>query len=144
MGLRSSSSKQPKVARAVAQYVIEHDPRWERWLQTSRVELNAMTTPELIEWLDRKMAEHGSGKLIPPHDVLEQDFAVQVERILREDLTADILRAANLDGQVAEALAAIRKPSGSKLAKGIERMFKKVPDAEWRVHIEDVARKMAD
>ena len=36
------------------------------WLQTNRVELNAMTTPQLIEWLDEKMAEHGDGKLIPP------------------------------------------------------------------------------
>ena len=33
--------------------------QWEEWLQTHRVELNAMTTPQFIEWLDGKMAEHG-------------------------------------------------------------------------------------
>jgi hypothetical protein len=39
-------------------------------LQTHRVELNAMTTPQLIEWLDAKMEAHGDGKLIPPQEVL--------------------------------------------------------------------------
>ena len=38
----------------------------DEWLQTHRVELNAMTTPQFIAWLDRKMAEHGDGKLVPP------------------------------------------------------------------------------
>ena len=32
-----------------------------RCAQTHRVELNAMTTPEFIEWLDGKIAEHGDG-----------------------------------------------------------------------------------
>ena len=43
---------------------------WEEWLQTHRIELNAMTTPQFIAWLDGKMAEH-YGKLIPPPDVLD-------------------------------------------------------------------------
>ena len=30
---------------------------WDDRLQTHRVELNAMTTPQFIAWLDRKMAE---------------------------------------------------------------------------------------
>ena len=34
---------------------------WEEWLQTHRVELNAMTTPQFIEWLDAKMAAHKVG-----------------------------------------------------------------------------------
>ena len=44
---------------------------WEEWLQHSRVELNAFTSAQLIEWLDRKMAEHSVGKLIPPDDILQ-------------------------------------------------------------------------
>ena len=52
--------------KPVADYVHDHDGDWVDWLQTNRVELNAMTTPQLIEWLDHKMAEHGDGKLIPP------------------------------------------------------------------------------
>jgi Histidine kinase-, DNA gyrase B-, and HSP90-like ATPase len=52
--------------RPVADYVPE---QWREWLQTHRVELNAMTTPQFIAWLDGKMAEHD--KLIPPAGVLE-------------------------------------------------------------------------
>jgi hypothetical protein len=60
--------------RPVADYVRERDEEypnvapggisWEDWLQTNRVELNAFTTPELMAWLDRKLAEHGALKLI--------------------------------------------------------------------------------
>ena len=65
LAVKSDARRKP-----VADYVVERDDEegedWDEWLQTHRVELNAMTTPELIEWLDDKMAEHGDGKLIPP------------------------------------------------------------------------------
>src|SRR5262249_52737886 len=53
-------------------YVLEREDgeEWAEWLQTRRVELNAMTTPQFIQWLDDKMAGLGGGKLIPPDDVL--------------------------------------------------------------------------
>ena len=114
---------------------------WVDWLQTHRVELNAMTTPQLIEWLDAKMAEHGDGKLIPPADVLEQELAEQIEAKVRADITERVLREAGLDDQVAAAVAEIKAPDGAKLAGEIARLFERVPDAEWRAHIEAVARK---
>jgi hypothetical protein len=63
--------------KAVADYVKAADASgehgtapdgdsWEEWLQTHRVELNAMTTPEFIAWLDHEMEMHGDGKLVPP------------------------------------------------------------------------------
>jgi hypothetical protein len=51
------------LAGALPETPIGKGRDWEEWLQTHRVELNAMTTPQFIEWLDRKMAEHGDGKL---------------------------------------------------------------------------------
>ena len=39
---------------------------WQDWLRHHRVELNAMTTPQFIAWLDAKMAAFGNGKLVPP------------------------------------------------------------------------------
>ena len=63
------------IIKPVADYVRDRDEEegedWAEWLQTHRVELNAMTTPQLIEWLDGKMAKHGEGKLIPPPEVIE-------------------------------------------------------------------------
>jgi hypothetical protein len=110
---------------------------WEEWLQTHRVELNAMTTPQFIEWLDGKMAAYD--KLIPPPEVLETGLNERIETKVREAVTAHILRKANVDAQVAAALADIETPDSTALAKGIDQLFDERPDAEWRDHIESVA-----
>ena len=65
MGLEVEDVEEGERRKAVADYVREREDArsrrqyWEEWLQTHRVELNAMTTPQFIEWLDGKMAEHG-------------------------------------------------------------------------------------
>ena len=141
MGLEVETLEETERAKPVAEYVHEHDGDWVDWLQTNRVELNAMTTPQLIEWLDQKMAEHGDGKLIPPHEVLEQELAERIESKVRAEITERILREAKLDDQVAAAVAKIKTPDGAKLARDIAKLFKRQPDAEWRDHIEAVARK---
>ncbi len=55
MGLEVETVEEKDRRKAVARYVAVPDGDWEEWLQTHRTELNAMTTPQLIEWLDRKM-----------------------------------------------------------------------------------------
>ena len=114
---------------------------WEEWLQTHRVELNAMTTPQFIEWLDAKMAEHGGDKLIPPLDVLESELDERIEAKVRAAVTERILREAGLERQVKTAIAAIKKPTAAALAAGIKDLFKNNPDREWRDHIETIATK---
>ena len=52
-----------------------------------------------------------------------------------------MLREAGSDDQVAAAVAAIKAPDGAVLAGEIARLFESEPDAEWRNHIEAVARK---
>ena len=132
--------------KPVADYVRERTDAapdgesWEEWLQNHRVELNVMTTPEFIEWLDGKMADY-NGKLVPPSDVLEKELAERIERKVRATVTERILREAGFENQVAEALAAIEKPNGEALAEGIEDLFEKEPDREWRDHIEAEAKK---
>ena len=100
-----------------------------------------MTTPQLIEWLDRKMEAFGCGKLIPPAAVLEEDLAARVEKKVRAEITERILREAGLDFQVAAAMAALELPDGEELARGIAQLFEDQPDAEWRAHIEAVAEE---
>jgi hypothetical protein len=133
--------------KPVADYVRERDDvapdgePWEDWLQTHRVELNAMTTPQFIEWLDRKMA--GYDKLIPPADVLDAELNARVEDKIRDAVTARILREANVDAQVAAAIAQIESPDSTALAAGIKQLFAATPDAQWRDHIEGVATELA-
>jgi hypothetical protein len=144
MGLEVETLEETKRLKPVADYIHEredgHD--WENWLQTHRIELNAMTTPQLIEWLDRKMAEFGSGKLIPPPDVLEQNLADRIESKVRAAITERILREAKIDDRVAAAIAAIRTPDGTKLARDVRRLFEQQSDREWRDAIEAVASRV--
>ena len=122
--------------KAIADYVPEE---WRDWLQTNRVELNAMTMPQFISWLDDKMIEHGDGKLIPPVDVLIEDLDHRIEQKIREAVKERILRDARFEEQVASAVEAITRPSGPELTSGIEHLFEEEQERSWRDHIEDVA-----
>ena len=102
-----------------------------------------MTTPQFIEWLDEKMAEFGDGKLIPPADVLEEELADRIESKVREAITERILREADLDDQVAAAIAAIHQPDAANLEKTIKALFEQESDREWRDAIEEVAAKLS-
>ena len=74
----------------MADYIGEND---RVWLQSNRIELNAMTTPEFIEWLDCKFRPY-AGKLIPPIEVMEHRLRQTTRRKLSQKLTEDILRDA--------------------------------------------------
>jgi hypothetical protein len=138
MGLEVETVEETERRKPVAEYARAH----EEWLQTHRVELNAMTTEQFIAWLDGKMEAHGNGKLIPPADVLEEELAGHIETNVRAAITERILREAGLDDQVAAAIAAIKKPIATTLEQGTRRLFKRESDREWRDHIETVARKI--
>jgi hypothetical protein len=112
------------------------DERCPEWLQTHRIELNAMTTPQFIEWLDRKMAENGgASKLIPPNDVVTAELETVLKNEVSKAATERILREAKSDQQIAKALKAIKRPSMVDLKKGIEKLFAQSPESEWRKHI---------
>jgi hypothetical protein len=145
-GLEAENVEKAGTHRPVAEYVRDrHDgDYWENWLQTHRVELNAMTTPQFIAWLDGKMAEHADGKLIPPPDTLKAELNGRIEQKIRNAVVARILREANVDAQVAAALAEIEPPDSAALAEGIKQLFEGRPDAEWRDHIEVVATELAN
>jgi hypothetical protein len=144
MGLEAETIEAKDRRKPVANYVLLQDDDWMEWLQTHRVELNAMTTPQLIEWLDEKMERFGPGKLIPPAKVLEQDLKARVKGKVRAEITERILREVRLDSQVDAAMAALDLPDGEELTSGIQQMFEGQPDAEWRAHIEVIAEASGD
>lgn len=143
MGLEVETLEEKERDKPVADYVRQRDDGgvWVDWLQTHRVELNAMTTPEFIDWLDAKMAAFGRGKLIPPEDVLEDELAQQIKSKVRAEVVERVLREANVEEQIAVAIAKIEMPDGATLAQDIEELFEQEPDAQWRDHIEEVARR---
>ncbi len=144
MGLEVEMVEAGDRRKPVADYVTaypceEEEGNWANWLQTKRVELNAMSTPEFIAWLDSKMAAYD--KLIPPADVLEAEWNDRITAKVRVAITERILREAGLESQVATAIAAIEKPSPAALAEGVRRLFQQEPDREWRDQIEAIARE---
>ena len=143
MDLEVETVKAGDRRKPVADYAINgSEGDWEEWLQTHRVELNAMTTPAFIAWLNAKMATHAVGKLVPPAEVLTAELNQRVEQKVRATLTERILREAGLDRQVDATVAAIKQPSAAALAKGIRRSFKQRGDSAWRDHVEAEAAKL--
>ncbi|MFB4321617.1 ATP-binding protein [Priestia sp. BR_2] len=88
MGLQVESFDETSRRRPVADYVSWE---WADWLQQNRVELNAMSTPEFIEWLENKMHEHGVGKVIPSYEVLTAVFEESAAEAVRERVRREIL-----------------------------------------------------
>jgi hypothetical protein len=129
--------------KPIADYVRDREDgaRWEEWLQTNRVELNAMTTPQFIEWLNGKMTPYA--KLIPPPGILEAELKERLEQKVHDAVVARVLREANVNAQVADALAEIELPDSAALDKGINNLFERRPDAQWCDHIEAVATELA-
>jgi hypothetical protein len=84
--------------RPVGEYVQHHtEPAptgetWDQWLQHSRVELNAMKPLEMRAWLDGKMAEHDVSKLIPPDDILTDQFMERVREPVEDAVETAIAR----------------------------------------------------
>jgi hypothetical protein len=142
MGLEVEDVEAGDRHKPVADYVLDRDDgaNWQEWLQTHRIELNAMTTPQFIEWLDQKM---GTTKLIPPLDVIEAELDSKLEQKIRDAIVERVLREANVEVQVADVLADIEKPQAAALTDGVRQLFDQQPDAQWRDHIEAVATECA-
>lgn len=131
--------KQPAIARYVS-------PEDREWLLHNRIELNAMTPAKFVEWLDRKMAEHGHGKLVPPREVLGVELRNNAERITRREITERILREAKLDEQVTKEMQRLEsriKSTTSKLDKAVRADLAKEPAQSWRAPVERIAGELS-
>jgi hypothetical protein len=143
MGLPSEPvQKKKKTKLAVARYV----PRRDRdWLQSSRIELNAMTTPQFLEWLARKFAPFDKGKLIPPDETLRKRLEAEVRWEYERRITARVLRKARVAERVARAMA---KRAGridaecAALAGRIRDDLKGDPTRRWTEPVKRIAREL--
>jgi hypothetical protein len=140
MGLQVEHFTERKKAVPVADYISEYD---NGWLQRNRIELNAMTTPMFLEWLDGKFSPY-RGKLIPPASVLSDNFDRVVRDRLKEGITRAILRRANLDARLeraiaqrSEAIEATRESLPELVARSLER----TPEKPWTNPVGRIARR---
>ena len=94
------------------------------FLQTQRVELNAFSSDQLIEWIESKLKEHGVEKLIPDADTLEVAF--------RRTAQAKFLNAQleELSEQAKEHARKLKLPRGG-LTKKVAAKLKESPKLAW-------------
>ena len=98
------------------------------YLRSRRVELNAMTSGQLVEFVETKLAEHNVGKLIPDHDVIEE----HARRVIRE------LMIEKISDEIAEKAAAVDLPED--LRSGVERLLEQQPELPWDAAVAAIVR----
>ena len=105
------------------------------WLQNNRIELNAMSTPIFLQWLDDKMEKYGLGKMIPPDTILAQELHEMAREKLAHEITDRILKAQDAEGQIErefEMLMPVLDEKAKELAKDVTEDMTKKPDQSWR------------
>lgn len=143
MGLSPERVESKRETHGVADYVT--DPKWRKWLQTNRIELNAMTTPQLLEWLDRKLAPWHNGKIVPPVPVLSDTLTNDVRNLFRAELTEKALREARVDERViAEMEAAAGRLAAASVNLDIQVMagLHRDPVKLWTGPVAELAERV--
>jgi hypothetical protein len=133
---------QAKKTVPVADYVPN---TWKVWLQKSRGELNAMTSPQFLAWLDEKFAG-AAGKISPPGDVIMQHQEQVARGVMRSTIAERILREAGIDRQVEDALAELlpQLPTGLDAYEMIKGAFGEDTAQQWRGPVERRIREMVE
>jgi len=127
-----------KRAVPVAAYVSDE---WREWLQTHRVELDAMEPDDFLAWLDGKMEAY-SGKLVPPGPVLRERLEGQVRERLRRWLTEEAIRAAKVDEQVEAAFSDLQprlSEWNGELEVTVTDDLDRAPENHWTEPVDRVA-----
>ena len=144
MGLDYETIDRGDRGRPVADYVSEED---RVWLQAHRYELNAMDTPQFLEWLDGKMAEYGQGKVVPPTHVLRSTLEQKTRSNIRERSTEQVLREARIDDRVEQSFKRSRikiDRLDGELELRVWRELESTPENSWRVPVGIIATDMSE
>ena len=140
-----------KGRKAVAPYIKERDydylEDWEEWLQSNRIELNAMTTPEFIDWLEYKISKYDNGKVIPTKDVLKNQLINETDNIIKDKIIKEILEKNNFEEKVKAAqLEAIEKLDNNpiKIDSIVEKDLTINRERHWSTSIKNLAKEFLD
>jgi hypothetical protein len=93
------------------------------FLRNSRVELNAMTSPQMIEFIESKLTGHGVKKIIPGRGVLEEHARHLLEQRLAKEALEPLL------AEVRERAKKEKLPAN--FAKRVGTELKKNPHLPW-------------
>jgi len=104
------------------------------FLRDQRVELNAMTSDQLLEWLEAKLKQHGIKKIVPDEATLETAFRRAVKRRYVADKLKDIQKDADKKAEEANP--------PSNLKRKIEKRLKSDPALPWDKALAAIVAKL--
>jgi hypothetical protein len=116
-----------------------------RWI-ARRIELDAMSAPQFVQWLDQALQDHGAKKLVPPESVLLARTLAQGEARIRHALTAHILKEHGFEPQVQDALRALQplaQADASGLPAVVHEYLGKEQAAHWTMPVDRHAGELA-
>lgn len=119
------------------------------FLSNKRIELNAMTTEQLITWLENKLAENGlATKVIPPGDVLVDAIKTSFDIGLHEHAD-DAIREAiekllmiSMFDLKEDLISKLEKPDMNCHRQDLIDYMSNLPDIHWRTWAERRAQKL--
>jgi hypothetical protein len=139
MGLPSEKVDRSK-GKSPAGYVSSEE---RDWLKRHRIELNAMTTPQFLSWLDRKMEQFEPKKLIPPSEVIQEKFEGELFSSVEGAVTEKILREARAKEQIQAAFEETKeKVAGESWGQEIREALDKNPALGWRAPVKVIAEEI--
>lgn len=143
MGLRIE--RLPTVRDRKNFVIADYVPAEKReWFMKNRVELNEMTSPQLIDWLDRKMATYGhEPKVIPPTDLLMNQLRNEFAENLRSRILRDAWLAFDGEKKLDDQLAQLMKcqESESTLIYVQEYIAGEKNQCSWRQAVSSLVDK---
>jgi hypothetical protein len=102
-----------------------------RFLLTHRVELNAMSSDQLVAFLERKLTEHGVKKIVPDDAHLAKAYALEMRNIKAEEVVRRELMKMNG--------AAVASPAD--LQTRVRALLREKPYLSWDQAVCDIATR---
>ncbi len=97
-----------------------------------RIELNAMTGPELIKYIELRLKQAGAAeKVLPPTDVILREATATYYQILNNAITAEIEERLHLDEIVKVVANSLPKPVFDSLVEDIAALLAANPSENW-------------
>ena len=152
MELRIEEVEGTERNRSVAPYVAEHDERpwrswlavrgcdsWNDWLQSYRIELNAMPPADRIAWLTQKIEHHPPRKVIPPARVLHEKRV----SVAGAAVHAELEKRARIEERSTEILSRIKWPSAERTPEIARRYLERHRHDHWPDPMEAAGKRLA-
>jgi hypothetical protein len=107
------------------------------FLMEKRVELNAMPADVFIQWLERKLRQHGCEKVIPDDNAVLDRHARQI--IMAQLLNQELDRVREMTEAAANAVALPKD-----LRARVRRLLRDQPDIPWDLAVAEIARSLVE